>query len=177
MLIIYFRYTADSNGYRADVSYINGGSTDDVRVAGPTAQPEAFVNEPFRNSYFSQNQDSYEAIRANFDSHVNFNHQQKQPQHQLAPTPPSSSIYVSTVQPFSRNNGIVEVDPPQSISGHYAQSSPVNTYIVSQKSTQLQNTYDYESDYDYDKNTIVQRSHAYPNAESSEPQALYFKMK
>lgn len=91
------------------------------------------------------------------------------------PTPPASSIFVSTSKPVYSDDRLT----PLSANLDYS-TSQTGTYVVSAKSTQAHSNYDYSPEYDYrenglDESTIVQRSTGSNRLLVKEPQALYYK--
>lgn len=133
----FLRYTADNNGYKADVSYIEGQSGETQHLSQPaiatTPSPLLAAAQPIYNYYrnLQQEEPSYQHNNVNYDNskYVDYDnsYQHPAPQNYIHTTP--ATYYVGTSTPSAvyadHNNYIenVEIDTyntgPHKINYHH----------------------------------------------------------
>lgn len=130
-----FRYTADDNGYNADVSYVGDAIEPTKNV--PTQSYHAYKeleNNNNRNAYLAQ------LISPTISTLVKRPHKLKSKLSAAIAATPSSAIFVSTVKPPEFNDITVQLNTRGSLQA--ADIVHGNSYVVSPKLTNIGRTYD-----------------------------------
>lgn len=191
-ILLVSRYTADSDGYRADVSYLTSGPAQETQLPTAAAPPTNYYsNAPFSNGHqssyvnaevISNNQPQQHGVLVNVNPYAVGSsssgavyHHQNSVVNTATPAPTAPDIFVSTSKPIYGDDHFA----PLTANLDYS-TSQSGTYVVSAKSTQVHSNYDYSPEYDYrenglDESAIVQRSTGSNRLLVKEPQALYYK--